>query len=66
MPFEETFTGSNFRSYKHIYYLMYMKDIKPVGNYQKSEVSDINWLSYDECLDKLRPYNLEKRNYNKY
>ncbi len=61
LPFEETFTGSNFRSYKHIYYLMYMKEIKEFGTFQKSEVSDIAWLSYDECLEKLRPYNLEKK-----
>ena len=61
LPFEETFTGSNFRSYKHIYYLMYMKEIKEFGTFQKSEVSDIAWLAYEECLAKLRPYNLEKK-----
>ena len=61
LPFEETFTGSNFRSYKHIYYLMFMKEIKDFGEFQRSEVSDIAWLSYEECLEKLRPYNLEKK-----
>ena len=31
------------------------------GNFQKSEVSKIAWLSYDEALQKIRPYNLEKK-----
>ena len=38
-----------------------MKDIKPIGNYQTSEVSNIDWLSYEECLEKIRPYNLKKK-----
>ena len=29
--------------------------------FQKSEVSEISWLTLDECLDKIRPYNLEKK-----
>jgi len=62
-PFEETFTGSNFKSYKHKYFLMNMdfdKSMKNV-NFQKSEVSKMKWLSYDKCLYHIRPYNLEKR-----
>ena len=36
------------------------KDNLPFINYQKSEVSKVNWYSYKECLDIIRPYNLEK------
>ena len=62
IPFEETFTGSNYKSYKHKYYLAYMnKNIKPINTYQKSEVSEMKWYKFDECIDKIRPYNLEKK-----
>ena len=29
--------------------------------YQESEVSEEKWCSYEECLNKIRPYNLEKK-----
>jgi NADH pyrophosphatase NudC (nudix superfamily) len=31
-----------------------------LNDYQKSEVSEIKWASYEECLKLIRPYNLEK------
>jgi hypothetical protein len=31
-------------------------------NYQKTEVSKIEWKTLDECLSSIRPYNLEKKN----
>lgn len=36
---------------------------KPISlyNYQQSEVSKIEWKSLDECLESIRPYNLEKK-----
>jgi hypothetical protein len=30
-------------------------------DYQKSEVSKIEWKTLDECLESIRPYNLEKK-----
>ena len=30
-------------------------------NYQKSEVSKIEWKTIDECLQSIRPYHLEKK-----
>ena len=60
MPFEEIFTGSNMKSYKHKYFVAYMKGMNLSKNYQKSEVSQIAWLTLDECIKKIRPYNLEK------
>ena len=63
LPFEEIFTGSNYKSYKHKYYLMYMKkyDIGPVCNYDMTEVSKMEWKSFDDCMSSIRSYNLEKK-----
>lgn len=63
VPYEETFMGSNYKSYKHKYFLMYMKyaDTIDVSKFQKSEVSKMEWFSVDQCLDKIRSYNLEKQ-----
>ena len=61
LPIEELFTGSNYKSYKHKYYIAYMSDIKDsFQNYQITEVSDIKWLTFDECKTKIRPYNFER------
>ena len=66
VPFEEIFIGSNHKSYKHKYFLAYMdmnKNVEPEAlcNYQQSEVSKIEWKSLEECLESIRPYNLEKK-----
>ena len=64
IPFEEIFTGSNYKSYKHKYYLMKMlniENIECIDNYDKSEVSKMEWKTYEECLKCIRPYNLEKK-----
>lgn len=62
MPFEEIFIGSNHKSYKHKYYLAYMEGLSDeMGTYQKSEVSKVKWKTLPECLDSIRPYNLEKK-----
>jgi len=62
LPFEEIFLGSNYKSYKHKYFLMYMdyETTLNMGNYQTSEVSKIEWKSYEDCMACFRPYNLEK------
>ena len=59
IPYEETFMGSNYKSYKHKYYLAYMKDIDNTTNFQKTEVSNMKWLTYDQVLKHIRPYNNE-------
>jgi 8-oxo-dGTP pyrophosphatase MutT (NUDIX family) len=62
MPFEEIFIGSNHKSYKHKYYLAYMNEIvDSLNNFQKSEVSKLEWKTIDECLESIRPYHLEKK-----
>lgn len=61
-PFEEIFTGSNYKSYKHKYYLAFMKDVntRVMDKYERSEVSKMEWKSYSDCINAIRPYNLEK------
>jgi ADP-ribose pyrophosphatase YjhB (NUDIX family) len=63
IPYEEIFIGSNIKSYKNKYYLSYMsRDTIQKNEYQTSEVKNMKWLSYKECMDTIRPYNVEKKN----
>jgi 8-oxo-dGTP pyrophosphatase MutT (NUDIX family) len=62
LPFEEIFIGSNHKSYKHKYYLAHIdSSLNILNDFQKSEVSKIEWKTIDECLESIRPYNLEKK-----
>jgi 8-oxo-dGTP pyrophosphatase MutT (NUDIX family) len=62
IPFEEIFTGSNYKSYKHKYYLAYMENVDTDNlSFQKSEVSKMEWKTFDEAMELIRPYNLEKK-----
>ena len=61
LPLEEVFTGSNYKSYKHKYYIAKLdKSINPISSYQKSEVSKVEWLVLNYGLKIIRPYNLER------
>jgi len=63
LPFEEIFIGTNHKPYKHKYFLGYMSDTENyMYNFQTSEVSKLEWKTIDECLESIRPYNLEKKN----
>jgi 8-oxo-dGTP pyrophosphatase MutT (NUDIX family) len=64
-PYEEVFMGSNYKSYKHRYFLMYMDynmslDEKMTDS-DNTEISKIEWKSFNDCLTSIRPYNLEKK-----
>jgi ADP-ribose pyrophosphatase YjhB (NUDIX family) len=62
LPFEEIFIGTNHKSYKHKYFLAYMNDLnEDLDNFQVTEVSKIEWKTYNICLESIRPYNLEKK-----
>lgn len=63
-PYEEIFTGSNYKSYKHKYYLTYIpyNKTKDITSFEKSEVSKMDWFTYEECLKLIRTYNIEKKN----
>ena len=61
-PYEEIFMGSNYKSYRHKYYLTYMKyevSLK-MKSFQKSEISGMEWKTYEQCMENIRYYNLEK------
>ena len=61
-PVEEIFMGSNYKSYKHKYYVMCMKyeDTLLPRNVQACEVSDSSWMTVSRCAQVMRPYNIEK------
>lgn len=65
LPFEEMFIGSNHKSYKHKYFLAFMEKTDDanfnLNNYQKTEVSKLGWKTLYNCLEAIRPYNLEKK-----
>jgi ADP-ribose pyrophosphatase YjhB (NUDIX family) len=61
LPLEEIFTGTNFKSYKHCYYVGCMETFEePSEPFQESEVGQMGWFSYKEALKLIRPYNIEK------
>ena len=64
LPFEEMFIGSNHKSYKHKYFLAFMEkndnDFN-LNNFQKTEVSKLEWKTIHASLESIRPYNLEKK-----
>jgi 8-oxo-dGTP pyrophosphatase MutT (NUDIX family) len=61
--FEEIFTGSNYKSYKHKYYVTYMRyeDTLSSRKLQECEVSESKWMTADECSMAIRDYNIEKK-----
>ena len=63
LPYEEIFTGSNYKSYKHKYYLMNINynDSLEIDNYQKAEVSKMEWKNFNDAIHCIRYYNLEKK-----
>ena len=62
LPFEETFIGSNYKSYKHKYFLASVDpDCDCLHNFQVTEVSKLEWKTIDECVASIRPYHLEKK-----
>ena len=67
LRFNEIFSGSNNIRYKHTYYLAEVLDdielkIDPNNKYQATEISSIKWYNYNECINVIRPYNIEKKN----
>ncbi len=62
LPFEEVFIGTNHKSYKHKYFLAQMNVTEEsLNSFQASEVSKIEWKTINQCLESIRPYNLEKK-----
>ena len=60
-PFEEIFMGSDMKCYKQKYFLaMVDLDKKPKKAHDIMEVGLMKWMPFDECIQAIRPYNLEK------
>ena len=61
-PYSEEYMGENNVRYKHVYYLGYRNDptkqpfLDKDNIHQISEVKDIKWLTYSECMDVIRDY----------
>lgn len=65
LPFEENFMGSNNKHYIYKYYLAFMAPEQyyscNLNNYQSAEVSKLEWMNYESCLDKMRDYHIAKK-----
>lgn len=63
----EEFVGTNGVRYRHIYYLVKMKEniapprIDKTNIVQMGEVQNIGWFTVDECLSLIRPYDTAKK-----
>jgi 8-oxo-dGTP pyrophosphatase MutT (NUDIX family) len=65
-PITETFFGSNNIHYRHKYFVGCIMNIKDTVNPNSSEImrreiGSLEWLSQEQALEKIRPYNVEKR-----
>jgi 8-oxo-dGTP pyrophosphatase MutT (NUDIX family) len=62
LPLEEIFTGSNYKSYKHRYFVAMLRDgTRPNHPFQSTEVSKVEWKNNLDVLRCIRPYNIEKK-----
>jgi 8-oxo-dGTP pyrophosphatase MutT (NUDIX family) len=63
----EDFIGTNGVRYRHIYYVVKMKDAPRPPIFDRSniiqagEVQNIGWFTVDECLSIMRPYDIAKK-----
>ena len=65
-PLVEELIGTNGVRYKHIYYVAYATDDKvpsldESNVHQKTEVGDIGYYTYNEVMNMIRPYHLERK-----
>lgn len=64
IPYDEIFTGSNYKSYKHKYYLAMFNSKKYIDDncdsFEKTEVGKMEWKTLDDAIESIRPYNIEK------
>ena len=61
VPYEEIFSGSNLKSYKHKYFIAQCKpDILPIRQFQTTEVGDMKWVCLEQAVSLIRPYNKER------
>ena len=64
---EELYMSTNKIKYRHIYYLAQYNSLKNIvlnkeNRQQNIEISEIKWLKYNEILNCIRDYNIERIN----
>ena len=64
-PINEIFYGTNQIKYKHVYFFSAScceRELKINENKnQIQEIGDIGWFNYDEIMDLIRPYHIERK-----
>jgi 8-oxo-dGTP pyrophosphatase MutT (NUDIX family) len=67
-PLEEFFYGTNNILYRHVYYIARViknedrvMTINPSNPHQAREVRKAQWFSYNDIMERIRPYNIERR-----
>jgi 8-oxo-dGTP pyrophosphatase MutT (NUDIX family) len=64
-PISEIFMGTNGNNYKHTYYFAQSEKnnltISENNIYQQIEISNIKWFTFEEAMDKIRSYNIERK-----
>lgn len=63
IPLKEIYKANNNIVYKHIYYISLLKDFDYIPEVKSNnyEINSVQWLSFKQCLDKIRPYHIEKK-----
>jgi 8-oxo-dGTP pyrophosphatase MutT (NUDIX family) len=61
-PTHDTFIGTNGKEYKHIFYHSLVNENINDINYSNHEIDSVNWCSWSELYDYIRPYNKNKIN----
>ena len=66
-PLEETYLSNNLSKYKHIYYIAQSNNngilkIDDDNEFMNSEIGDIKWFHIKEAFNKIRNYNIDKKN----
>jgi 8-oxo-dGTP pyrophosphatase MutT (NUDIX family) len=62
-PLEETYIASNGLKYKHIYYISQIKNYtKNIIIKENLEIGDIKWFKFNDGINIIREYNIEKKN----
>jgi ADP-ribose pyrophosphatase YjhB (NUDIX family) len=61
-PFNEILTGTDGIIYKHIYFIALKdKEIDIDKNNISYEIGDIKWVKFNEAMDLIRPYHVERK-----
>ena len=61
-PLEEIFSGSNKIRYKHVYYPAKYNNFDTYGTAAIcKEIKQVKWFTYDEAMNKIRDFNIERK-----